>query len=163
SVVGRTFVAIVIPIGISLMVTARFLLRSAVYRHRRRGMWTSAILAVGTAESVKHLADISRRSPEAGLTVVGACAADLAEGAPVAPGVSVVGSIAAAAQVAEQLDVDVVAVADSGMGPRRIRELGWALEGTRRNMVMAPGLTEVAGPRVHVSPVDGLPLMWVDQ
>jgi exopolysaccharide biosynthesis polyprenyl glycosylphosphotransferase len=28
---------------------------------------------------------------------------------------------------------------------------------------MAPGLTEVAGPRVHVSPVDGLPLMWVDQ
>jgi exopolysaccharide biosynthesis polyprenyl glycosylphosphotransferase len=29
--------------------------------------------------------------------------------------------------------------------------------------VMAPGLTEVAGPRVHVSPVEGLPLMWVDQ
>jgi exopolysaccharide biosynthesis polyprenyl glycosylphosphotransferase len=28
---------------------------------------------------------------------------------------------------------------------------------------MAPGLTEVAGPRVHVSPVEGLPLMWVDQ
>jgi exopolysaccharide biosynthesis polyprenyl glycosylphosphotransferase len=75
----------------------------------------------------------------------------------------VVGGIASAAQMAEELDVDVVAVAGSGMGPRRIRELGWALEGTRRNMVMAPGLTEVAGPRVHVSPVDGLPLMWVDQ
>jgi len=38
-----------------------------------------------------------------------------------------------------------------------------AFEGTGRNLVMAPGLTEVAGPRVHVSPVENLPLMWVDQ
>jgi exopolysaccharide biosynthesis polyprenyl glycosylphosphotransferase len=30
-------------------------------------------------------------------------------------------------------------------------------------MVVAPELTDVAGPRVHVSPVEGLPLMWVDQ
>ena len=40
---------------------------------------------------------------------------------------------------------------------------GLAFEGTGRNLVMAPGLTEVAGPRVHVSPVENLPLMWVDQ
>ncbi|HKC26909.1 MAG TPA: sugar transferase [Jatrophihabitans sp.] len=161
--VGRTFVAIVIPSGVALMVGTRFLLRRSVYRHRRRGMWSSAILAVGTTESVQHLADIARRTPEAGLVVVGACVEDAAEGDEIAPGVPVVGGVASAAQMAEELDVDVVAVAGSGMGPRRIRELGWALEGTRRNMVMAPGLTEVAGPRVHVSPVDGLPLMWVDQ
>jgi exopolysaccharide biosynthesis polyprenyl glycosylphosphotransferase len=161
--VGRTFVAIVIPSGIALMVGTRFLVRRSVYQHRRRGLWSSAILAVGTTESVQHLADIARRTPEAGLVVVGACVEDAVEGDEIAPGVPVVGGIASAAQMAEELDVDVVAVAGSGMGPRRIRELGWALEGTRRNMVMAPGLTEVAGPRVHVSPVDGLPLMWVDQ
>jgi exopolysaccharide biosynthesis polyprenyl glycosylphosphotransferase len=163
SLVGRTFVAIVIPTGIALMVGARFVLRRSVYEHRRRGLWSSAILAVGTSESVKHLADIALRTPEAGLIVVGACVEDAIEGEEIAPGVPVVGGVSSAAEMAEKLDVDVVAVAGSGLGPRRIRELGWALEGTRRNMVMAPGLTEVAGPRVHVSPVDGLPLMWVDQ
>ena len=163
SLVGRTFVAIVIPTGITLMVLARFTMRKSVYRHRRRGLWSSAILAVGTSEAVQHLADIARRAPEAGLLVVGACVEDAEVGAEIAPGVPVVGGVSSAAEMAESLDVDVVAVAGSGLGPRRIRELGWALEGTRRRMVMAPGLTEVAGPRVHVSPVDGLPLMWVDQ
>jgi exopolysaccharide biosynthesis polyprenyl glycosylphosphotransferase len=28
---------------------------------------------------------------------------------------------------------------------------------------MAPALTEIAGPRVHVSPVEGLPLFWLEQ
>jgi exopolysaccharide biosynthesis polyprenyl glycosylphosphotransferase len=163
SIVGRTFVAIVIPTGMALMVGTRFALRHSVYRHRRRGLWSSAILAVGTSESVQHLADIAHRTPEAGLVVVGACVEDAIEGEEIAPGVPVVGGVATAAAMAEKLDVDVVAVAGSGLGPRGIRELGWALEGTGRNMVMAPGLTEVAGPRVHVSPVDGLPLMWVDQ
>jgi exopolysaccharide biosynthesis polyprenyl glycosylphosphotransferase len=163
SLVGRTFVAIVIPAGIALMVLSRFAMRKTVYRHRRRGQWSSAILAVGTSESVQHLADIARRSPEAGLLVVGACVEDAEIGSEIAPGVPVIGGVSTAAEAAEALDVDVVAVAGSGLGPRGIRELGWALEGTRRSMVMAPGLTEVAGPRVHVSPVDGLPLMWVDQ
>ncbi len=163
ALIGRTFVAIVIPIGVTLMLLVRFLLRKSVYRHRRNGRWSSTILAVGTSESVQHLADIARRTPEAGLIVVGACVEDAVEGDEVFPGVPVVGDVANAAELAESLDVDVVAVAGSGLGPRRIRELGWALEGTRRNMVMAPGLTEVAGPRVYVTPVDGLPLMWVDQ
>ena len=163
SLLGRTFVAIVIPTGAVLMLLARFMLRRAIYRRRRRGQWCSTILAVGTAESVQHLTQTAQRVPETGLVIVGACVEDAAIGSEVAAGVPVVGDVANAADIAEALDVDIVAVAGSGLGPRRIRELGWALEGTRRDMVMAPGLTEVAGPRVHVSPVEGLPLMWVDQ
>jgi len=162
-VVGRTFVAVTIPTGCALMLVSRFLLRKAVHHKRKQGQWTSSILAVGTSESVAHLADVTRRASEAGLIVVGACVEDAVEGDELLPGVPVVGDVSHAAQLAEQLDVDIVAVAGSGLGPRRIRELGWALESTGRNMVMAPGLTEVAGPRVHVSPVEGLPLMWVDQ
>jgi exopolysaccharide biosynthesis polyprenyl glycosylphosphotransferase len=163
SLLGRTFVAIVIPTGAILMLLARFTLRRAIYRRRRHGDWCSTILAVGTSESVQHLVQTTQRVPETGLVVVGACVEDVAVGAAVAPGVPVVGDVANAADIAGTLDVDIVAVAGSGLGPRRVRELGWALEGTRRDMVMAPGLTEVAGPRVHVSPVEGLPLMWVDQ
>jgi exopolysaccharide biosynthesis polyprenyl glycosylphosphotransferase len=161
--IARTFLAVVIPTGALLMVLARYAGRKFVYRLRIRGEWTSSILAVGTSESVRHLAQVTGRNPAAGLVVVGACVEDLAVGEELAPGVPVVGDVGQVAAAAARLGVDVVAVAGAGLGPRRIRELGWALEGTGCAMVMAPGLTEVAGPRVHVSPVEGLPLMWVDQ
>jgi exopolysaccharide biosynthesis polyprenyl glycosylphosphotransferase len=160
---ARIFVAVVIPVGALLMVLARYLIRRSVHARRKRGHWTSAILAVGTSESVRHLAEVTARNPEAGLVVIGACVEDAETGTELWAGVPVVGPVANAALLADELDVDIVAVAGAGLGPRRIRELGWALEGSGRNMVMAPGLTEVAGPRVHVSPVEGLPLMWVDQ
>jgi exopolysaccharide biosynthesis polyprenyl glycosylphosphotransferase len=161
--VARTFIAIVIPVGAILQVLARFAVRKGVYARRKRGEWTSAILAVGTSESVRNLVDATRRNPFVGLVVIGACVEDAETSTEIAPGVPVLGDVRRAAAIAEQIGADIVAVAGTGLGPRRIRELGWELEGTGRNMVMAPGLTEVAGPRVHVSPVEGLPLMWVDQ
>jgi exopolysaccharide biosynthesis polyprenyl glycosylphosphotransferase len=161
--VARTFIAVVIPIGIVLMIIGRYVGRQRVHNKRKNGAWTSAILVVGTRESVAQLAQVTARNPQAGLVVVGACVEDAEVGSQIAPGVTVVADTTHAAVMAEQLGVDIVAVAGSGLGPRRIRELGWALEGSGRNMVMAPGLTGVAGPRVHVSPVEGLPLMWVDQ
>ncbi|PZS29882.1 MAG: hypothetical protein DLM58_14655 [Pseudonocardiales bacterium] len=160
---AHTFLAIVIPVGALLMVVTRYSGRKTVHARRRHGQWTSAILAIGTSESVRHLAEVLSRNPQAGLVVVGACVEDAEIGESVCRGVPVVGDVNHAAAMAVELEVDIVAVAGAGMGPRRIRELGWALEGTGCNMVMAPGLTEVAGPRVHVSPVEGLPLMWVDQ
>jgi exopolysaccharide biosynthesis polyprenyl glycosylphosphotransferase len=54
----------------------------------------------------------------------------------------------------------VVAVAPAlGWTPRRLHELAWDLEGTGVDLVVHPGLMEVSGPRLHVSPVDGLPLL----
>ncbi|HEV7193725.1 MAG TPA: sugar transferase [Jatrophihabitantaceae bacterium] len=161
--VARIFVAVVIPVGALLMVLGRYAGRQTVHARRKHGRWTSAILVVGTSESVRHLAEVTARNPQAGLVVVGACCEDAEKGVELTAGVPVVGDLSQAAAQAEALNVDIVAVAGSGLGPRRIRELGWELEGSGRNMVMAPGLTEVAGPRVHVSPVEGLPLMWVDQ
>lgn len=162
-VAARAFLAIVIPSGALLMVVARYAGRRTVHIRRRHGVWTSAILAVGTSESVRHLVEVLARNPHAGLVVVGACVEDAEVGDELGLQVPVVGDINHTAALAQRLGVDIVAVAGSGLGPRRIRELGWALEGTGCNMVMAPGLTGVAGPRVHVSPVEGLPLMWVDQ
>ena len=37
--------------------------------------------------------------------------------------------------------------------------LAWELEGTAAELVVDPGLMEIAGPRLHVAPVDGLPLL----
>jgi exopolysaccharide biosynthesis polyprenyl glycosylphosphotransferase len=160
---ARTFLAIMLPAGVVAMMLGRFALRKVVHARRARGEWTSQILAVGTRESVAHLAAVLKRNKLAGLNVIGACVDGMAVGEEVLAGVPVVGSVSNAADEAAHLDADIVAVAGTGLGPRRVRELGWQLEGTGRSMVVAPELTDVAGPRVHVSPVEGLPLMWVDQ
>lgn len=161
--VARGFVIGVLPIGTALILLERAVVRHLVSRRRRQGGWSSRLVVVGTVDSVRHLLEVTERAPEAGLKVIGACVEDAAVGTEVAPGVPVLGGVTSAADHAERVDADVVAVTGSGLGPRAVRELGWQLEGTGRGLVMAPALTEIAGTRVHISPVEGLPLVWVEQ
>jgi exopolysaccharide biosynthesis polyprenyl glycosylphosphotransferase len=161
--VARGFVGGVVPLGAVLLLVGRYASRRVVYKHRIAGRWGYRILAVGTRESVNHLIEMSQRSPHAGLQVIGGCIEDAHPNSQLAGGIPVVGKAKDAAAAAARLGVDVVALASSSLAPQDIRELSWMLEGTGRELVMAPGLTEVAGPRVRMSPVEGLPLMWVQQ
>lgn len=160
---ARGFVVGVIPTGVVLLLLGRTAVRAVVRKRRAEGRWTHRILAVGTTESVLHLLQVTGRAYGAGLRIVGACVEDAELGREIAPGVPVVGGVREAADAAEHIGVDVVAVTGHGLGPTGVRELGWRLEGSGRGLVMAPALTEVAGPRVHVSPVEGLPLFWLEQ
>ena len=47
-------------------------------------------------------------------------------------------------------------------GSKYIRELDVKLEATGTELVLASRLTNVAGPRIHWRPVDGLPLVHVE-
>jgi hypothetical protein len=44
-----------------------------------------------------------------------------------------------------------------------LRQLSWQLEGSGIELLVAPGLIEVAGPRLHIRPFEGLPLLSVEQ
>ena len=50
-----------------------------------------------------------------------------------------------------------------GTMARELRELSWQLEGTGVDLLVAPAITDVAGPRIHIRPVAGLPLLHVDE
>jgi exopolysaccharide biosynthesis polyprenyl glycosylphosphotransferase len=43
-----------------------------------------------------------------------------------------------------------------------MRELSWSLEPGKKHLVVAPGLTDIAGPRIHTRPMAGLPLIHVE-
>ena len=63
-----------------------------------------------------------------------------------------------------EIGADTVAVCGSASGDRAdLRRLAWQLEGTGVDLVVAPQLTDIAGPRVHIRPVEGLPLLYVEE
>jgi exopolysaccharide biosynthesis polyprenyl glycosylphosphotransferase len=161
--VVRGYVALAVPIGASFLIVNRILWRRFVRRRRVAGEWTYRMLVIGTVESASNLSRLIARAPQAGVHIVGACIEGQPSGTIVHGCIPVVGAPANAAAAAEATSAHIVAVAGSNLGHLEIRELGWQLEDSGRELVMVPGLTEVAGPRVHVSPVEGLPLMWVDQ
>jgi len=158
---ARGYVLIAFPLGTLLLLLSRWQSRKWLVRQRTRGRMCDRVLLVGDREHVEHLAGSLSRTPAAGYQVMGACVDD-ARGRTVA-GVPVVGSESQVLVQAMRLGVDVIAVSSSaGLGASGLRRLGWALEGTGIDLVVAPGIMDVAGPRVLTRPVDGLPLLHVE-
>jgi exopolysaccharide biosynthesis polyprenyl glycosylphosphotransferase len=58
---------------------------------------------------------------------------------------------------------DTVAVTSSSeTAAQYLRRLSWQLEGSGLELLVVPGLVEVAGPRLHIRPLEGLPLLAVE-
>ena len=49
------------------------------------------------------------------------------------------------------------------LGPEGIRELSWRLHALDVDLVVSPGMVDVAGPRLTMRPVAGLPLIHVEK
>ena len=163
----RPWVFGVIPMAGVLAVGGRLALRKALHRRRRNGGCTHQVLAVGTEESVAELivrtrrASLQRLDRDRSLHPVrhrhrrrGRAILD----------VPVVGDLDSVAEVAGRGEHRVVSVAQApGWTSRRLHHLAWDLEGTGAELVVDPGLMEIAGPRLHVAAVDGLPLLRLTQ
>ncbi|MEE6306155.1 sugar transferase [Plantactinospora veratri] len=164
--VSRGFLGISFAVGTVGLVVARFAARKRLHRSRSRGGgWSRRVLAVGDTAHVLELVHTLRREPYAGYQVVGACIPDaLLAPVPQRLGdVPVLGSFRAIVDAAAAINADTVAVtASNELTATRLRRLGWQLEGTGIDLVLAPALTDVAGPRIHTQPVAGLPLIHVE-
>ena len=61
-------------------------------------------------------------------------------------------------------DADAVALtATEHLGPEGIRELSWRLHSLDVDLVVSPCMLDVAGPRLTMRPVSGLPLIHVEK
>jgi exopolysaccharide biosynthesis polyprenyl glycosylphosphotransferase len=79
-------------------------------------------------------------------------------------GVPIVGSLNQVLSAVQLTGASAVAVtATAAFGPAAVRELSWELEKTNADLILAPALTDIAGPRVHTHPVAGLPLIHVER
>ena len=128
-------------------------------RRRRHGQWTDRVLAVGNSAGVADLIRVLQRRPGAGLSVVASCLTDQDSHTPLP--VPVIGGWADVTSAAAEVDADVVAIAGGGHGARASRELGWALEGTGRQLVTALELSDVSPARGSTCVRLTGPLAWV--
>jgi exopolysaccharide biosynthesis polyprenyl glycosylphosphotransferase len=161
---SRGFVALALPLGLLLLLAGRMAARRWLVRQRRRGWLCHRVLVLGERSSVTDFVAQLQLEPGVGLTVVGACLPHPGERLRDGDAVPVLGGYADVAEVARACRADVVAVtAAESITPERLRRVAWSLEGLDVDLIVAPAVTDVAGPRVTVRPVAGLPLLYVDE
>ena len=176
---ARRYIVVAVPVAVVLDVAGRYVLRRDLHRRRYRGEGMSRVVAVGPLSAVAHMTAQLRTEAFHGLEVVGACVVethpDAARDAD--PGgsgwddhwydeleVPVLGGIEDVDAAVERAGADVVAVMGTGDLPAgALRRLAWSLERTGTELLVSPGLVEVAGPRLTIRPYSNLPLLHVDQ
>jgi exopolysaccharide biosynthesis polyprenyl glycosylphosphotransferase len=162
---SRGFVGVAFPLGTVLLLLGRYGARRVLHRLRQRGRAAHRVLVVGARDAVQAVVRQMADAPHAGMYVVGACVPDTEEPVRVRDReIPVYGTPADAAQVLGAAGADTVAIAGGwAMGADGVRRLAWQLEGSGVALVVAPSLTNVAGPRITIRPVAGLPLLHVDE
>jgi exopolysaccharide biosynthesis polyprenyl glycosylphosphotransferase len=165
--VARGYVVMALPLATLLNLFWRFLLRKRLHRLRIAGTCMRNVVAVGHRGAVADLVRQLRRERYHGMEVIGVClpsafcvgddAIDEIEDVPV------LGDFGEAALVVDAIGADTVAVlACPEMDGVALRRLAWQLEKNDIDLVVAPALMDVAGPRTSIRPVAGLPLLHVE-
>ena len=154
---------IAIPVAAVLSVGLRAAGRWTLHRAQRSGRHLRRVILVGGVGPVADLSSVFDRDLT-GMTVLGVCTPDHERDRAGSAGLQVLGSLDDVAFVVRSSGADAVAVTSGEATPHTyLKQLAWSLEGTDVELLVHPGLVEVAGPRMHIRPHVGLPLLHVEQ
>jgi len=161
---SRALVVVAVPALTLATLVERYVARHVLHRRRAQGQCVKRVVVVGRGGAVLELVDRLRRTRHAGLDVVAVCVTP-DDRSRVARAVELpVAGLDEVLEIARRLNADTIAVTSaSETAAQYLRALSWQLEGTGMELLVAPGLVEVAGPRLHIRPFDGLPLLSVEQ
>ncbi|MFC9806861.1 sugar transferase [Streptomyces griseoaurantiacus] len=165
----KLWIFVAVPAIALVVMIARYVLRLRLHRQRKAGRCLRPVLAAGDPATVRDLITRTRKFPHLGWRVDAVCTTDGLGSGPDhtdrtdhVGGVPVVGRLTDVANHVRRDGYRVVAITpDPHWSPERLQRLAWNLEGSEAEMVVAPVLMEVAGPRLHVDAVLGIPLLRV--
>lgn len=159
--IARGYLLLALPIGIFLLLVSRWLWRNWLAARREEGGFVRRALVIGEHDKAKHVAEQIAREPGSGMLMVGALTDSFHD--EVIPGVPRIGGFDDVSSTISGIGADTMVFAGSdSISPARLREMGWDLEARRVDLIVAPALTDIAGPRIHARQVAGLPLIHVD-
>ena len=151
--ISRGFVLLVFPFGLFFLFIVRRVLRRRLLRARNQGRYLSRVLLLhsGISDPVEARLALAQH---AGFSVV----------YKIITGENLRFEIKDIVSNALSNNCDQIMVGQSAViSAAELRKLGWALEATNIDLIVAPAVTEIAGPRLKVSNVEGLPLLHLEQ
>ncbi|GAA3930742.1 sugar transferase [Microbacterium soli] len=159
---GRFYLLIALPTGVALLILSRWLWHRWLRRQRSAGHYLQRAIVIGDRLKATHITEKILRDPASGIRIIGAVTTHGTR-EPIADGVPVLGDFDDVHDIIDshQIDSVILSTADA-ITPERARRFGWALDQKRIGLIVAPALTDIAGPRIHTRPVSGLPLIHVE-
>jgi exopolysaccharide biosynthesis polyprenyl glycosylphosphotransferase len=162
--ISREVAAVGVSAMVALSLAAHLAARLLLHRRIRVGGSIHRAFVVGSGDEVRGLVDHIGRLPHAGLRVVGVCLAESSDGASGSSQALHQSATTEILESAQNASADTVVIAGSGLLTGvELRRLSWDLEGTGIRLLVAPGVTELAGPRLVIRPIGGLPLLDVQE
>lgn len=156
--ISRAYAFVSLPLGLFLIVSGRFAWRGWLYRQRGRKAFQNGTLIIGSGPASDEIAERLERDAYAGYRVAGGYAAP-------ATSVDALGDwLAGLTAAIDELGVEAIAIAPSEtITSETIRQVAWQLEGRAVDLLIAPAMMDISGPRLSVRPAAGLPLLHLDE
>ncbi len=159
--VARTLFLWVIPVGLGGLLFGRWWSRQWLRGRQQAGDFVYRAVVLGDRAKIAHIIKQIRGTHGTGYLIVGAVTPGGADTA--IADVPVLAPLHEAEKAIDEIGADTLILTGADeIGPTAMRRLGWAMAERDVNWVVAPALTDVAGPRIHAKPVAGLPLVHVD-
>ncbi|MBB5917215.1 exopolysaccharide biosynthesis polyprenyl glycosylphosphotransferase [Nocardia transvalensis] len=164
--IARGYLAIALPLGLAGLMVERWLWRRWVSVRRMAGRCGIRVLVVGSRGAAAAMVAAFSRDPGSGYHVVGVCtpdgaAPDIEVGGRTIP---VVGDDRSVVEAVRATGADTVAVtATDNLGPADFRHLAWELDPPGVELIVAPGLVDIAGTRLTHRLVADMPMLHVEK
>lgn len=167
--VSRGLVLVSFPVGVLALLLSRRLWRHWLVRKWRGGKFRSRVYLLGNEMAVRAIASRLLADRGSEFEIVGAADARVGPAEPlreIRVGSHVVPIVRYREDVGEhmkELGADSLLVSSGHFdSATQLRNVSWQLEPFSQDLYVAPGMVDVGGPRISVSPVGGLPLLHVD-
>lgn len=163
--ISRGYLLISFPTGLILLLTSRWLGRKWLSKMRGDGRCLDRALIIGESVKASHVAHQVAASREVGLKIAG-IATSSAECDGSGHGERIFSTDFSSVSIVDVIDEvrpdTIILTGEDRLGPRALREVGWAAEERSIEVVVAHALTDIAGPRIHTRPVAGLPFIYIE-
>jgi len=156
--ISRAYAFVSLPLGLVLITAMRFYWRGWLYRRRGNGEFVFRTVVVGAASARTELAARLQRDSYTGYEVVG----EFDE--PTVEQLADDSWLAGLLEVLDSSRAGAVALAPSSeISGETIKQLAWLIEARGIDLLVAPAIMDVTGPRLTVRPAAGLPLLHLDE
>jgi exopolysaccharide biosynthesis polyprenyl glycosylphosphotransferase len=150
------------PIAVVLSLMVRLFARKLQRRLQTQGRISRHVVVAGSSAAAQQLIVRLQREPHAGMKIIGVCLPSEELPRLVVGGIPVLGNLDQVADVVRTVGCDAVAVtSDDTTRCNYLRKVAWSVEGADVELLVDPGLDDVAGPRLHIRPLPGLSLVHV--